>query len=47
MNVAGFFALLHRDGSVYVAKDIRELFVYYQRRDAAEAVTSSTCRPTI
>ena len=47
MNVAGFFALLHRDGSVYVAKDIRELFVYYQRRDAAEAVTSSTRHPTI
>ena len=47
MNVAGFFALLHRDGAVYVAKDIRELFVYYQRRDAAEAAIAATCPPTI
>ena len=39
MNVAGYFALLHRDGSVYVAKDIRELYIYYQRRDAAPPPT--------
>ena len=32
MNVGGFFALLHADGSVYVAGDVRELFLYYLSR---------------
>lgn len=30
LNVSGFFALAHLDGSVYVAKDVRELFAHYQ-----------------
>lgn len=36
MNVAGFFALLHHDGAVYVARDIRELFAHYQTHAGAQ-----------
>jgi len=35
MNVAGYFALMHSDGAVYVAKDIRELFLFKQAQIAA------------
>ena len=35
MNVAGFFALLHADGAVYVAGDVRELYLHYRAHAAA------------
>ena len=32
MNVSGFFALLHADGSSFVARDVRELYLFYLAR---------------
>lgn len=32
MNVGGFFALLHADGSSFVARDVRELYLFYLAR---------------
>ena len=34
MNVGGFFALLHADGSAFVARDVRELYLFYLARCA-------------
>jgi len=39
INVSGFFALVHHDGSVYVARDLRELFAYYLRHKNADKRT--------
>ena len=35
LYVGGFFALGHHDGSVYVARDVRELFLHYTAADSA------------